>query len=109
MRHLMLATCAALALSAQAAAAADDSDPAEMPGAALYADSCRSCHGPKAQGMASFPKLADKDAEYLTMRLEQYRAGETVGPNTGLMQPNAADLSDEQIADLAAYISTAFQ
>lgn len=74
----------------------------------LYKGSCRSCHGPTAGGMASFPKLADKDGEYIATRLEQYRAGEKVGPNTALMRPHAQRLSDEDIANLAAYITTAF-
>ncbi|MCK0166490.1 c-type cytochrome [Jannaschia sp. S6380] len=77
-------------------------------GEALYQDVCRNCHGPKAQGMASFPKLSDKDADYVAMRLEQYRAGETVGPNTALMAPHAQDLTDVEIADLASYVTTAF-
>lgn len=75
---------------------------------ALYQESCRNCHGPKAQGMASFPKLAGQSEEYLAMRLEQYRAGETVGSNSALMQPHASELSDDEIAGLAAYIATSF-
>lgn len=71
-----------------------------------YKRVCRACHGPTAQGAASFPKLADKSQEHLVMRLEQYRAGEKIGPNTALMAPNAAKLSDEDIAGLAAYIVT---
>jgi len=78
-------------------------------GETLYQNVCRNCHGPTAQGMASFPKLAGNSAEYLASRLEQYRAGEKVGPNTALMRPLATDLSDEDISDLAAYIATSFE
>lgn len=78
-------------------------------GEEIYQDTCRSCHGPKAQGMASFPKLAGHDAEYLEIRLEQYKAGETVGFNSGLMIPVASALSDEDIANVAAYISETFE
>ena len=74
-------------------------------GETRYAETCKNCHGPKGQGMASFPQIGGKDAEYLTGRLNQYRAGETVGPNSGLMIPMAADLSDDDIANLAAYLS----
>ncbi len=77
-------------------------------GETIYKTTCRNCHGPKAQGMASFPKLADKDAAHLVTRLEQYRAGETVGPNSALMIPVAMKLSDEDIANVTAYITTAF-
>lgn len=78
-------------------------------GEAIYQETCRNCHGPKAGGMASFPKLAGRDAAYLLGRLQQYHAGETVGPNSGLMIPVAQDLSEEDMANVAAYISSAFE
>lgn len=74
-----------------------------------YAQVCASCHGPSGKGMASFPALAGKDADYIASRLKTYRAGEKVGPNTPLMMPHAAELSDDQIAGLAAYVSTTFK
>jgi cytochrome c553 len=78
-------------------------------GEKLYQGSCRSCHGPTAKGMASFPKLAGQSAEYLSSRLEQYRAGDKVGPNSALMMPLAAKLSDDDIANLAVYIASSFE
>lgn len=75
----------------------------------LYQDVCRNCHGPEGQGLASYPELAGRDAAFVTDRLETYRAGERVGYNTALMAPHAADLTDDEIAGLAAYISTAFE
>ena len=91
-----------LALLLAAPAAAQDL----AVGEALYGDGCRNCHGPTAKGMASFPKLAGLGEAHLTLRLEQYRAGEHVGPNSALMAPNAADLTDADIADLAAWIAS---
>jgi len=78
-------------------------------GETAYQSVCRNCHGPTAKGMASFPKLAGSTVEYLEERLQQYRAGEQVGANTALMRPHAVDLSDEDIANLAAYIATSFE
>lgn len=78
-------------------------------GEKLFKTTCRTCHGPKAQGMASFPKLAGKDADYLLNRLNQYHAGETVGPNSKLMIPVAKKLSDEERASVSAYIAETFQ
>lgn len=78
-------------------------------GKELYASSCVSCHGPAGQGLASFPSLQGRDADYIADRLRQYRAGERVGANTALMAPNAAELSDADISALADYISTEFQ
>lgn len=67
---------------------------------------CASCHGAEGQGMGIFPKIAGQTPEYIAGRLQQYRAGEQVGPNSALMMPQASGLSDEAIADLAAYIAT---
>jgi cytochrome c553 len=77
-------------------------------GGELYQQVCRNCHGPEAQGLASFPKLAGQDAAYLADRLRRYRAGEFVGPNSPLMMPHASELSDADISDLSAYIAISF-
>lgn len=77
-------------------------------GKAKY-QTCVSCHGPAAQGQAIFPALAGKDADYLADKLTRYRAGEQIGPTTALMAPHASALSDEDIANLAAYIATEFK
>ncbi len=83
---------------------------AEMtPTETLYATTCAQCHGPTAKGMASFPSLAGRDAAYIQSRLETYRAGNNVGASSLLMIPVAKNLSDEDIADLAALISKKFQ
>lgn len=71
-----------------------------------FRKNCRACHGSKAQGVASYPELAGQSADYLAMRLKQYRAGEKLGPNTPLMAPRAKKLSDQDIANLVAYIGT---
>lgn len=78
-------------------------------GQTLYQEVCKNCHGPTAKGMASYPKLVGNGVDYLVTRLQTYRAGEKVGPNSPLMIPHAAELSDEDIASLAAYITTAFE
>jgi cytochrome c len=74
-------------------------------GKAKYA-TCIACHGAQGQGQAIFPKLAGHTAEEVVDLLTRYRAGEAVGANTPLMAPQAATLSDEDIANLAAYIET---
>lgn len=78
-------------------------------GGELYQSVCRNCHGPTAKGMASFPKLAGHEAQYLSTQLAEYRAGERLGPNTALMAPHAKELSDADIVNLAAYIATEFE
>ena len=73
-------------------------------GKALYKKTCRNCHGPTAKGMASYPKLVGFSAEYLADKLKQYRSGRKIGPNTALMAPNAKGLSDDDIANISAFI-----
>ncbi len=69
-----------------------------------YKRECRQCHGPTAKGVSSYPKLLNHSAAYLTDKLQRYRAGEKIGPNTPLMAPRAKKLKDKDIADLAAFI-----
>ena len=104
-------------LAAQDAAPAAKADAPAVAGSALAGDAaagaahyeayaCATCHGPTARGMASFPRLAGKEAPYLAERLATYRAGERVGANSALMIPHAADLTDGEIADLAAHLAS---
>jgi len=75
-------------------------------GEILYKKQCRACHGPTAKGLASYPKLAGNTADYISDKLERYRAGERFGPNTPLMAPRASKLSDEDIANIAGFIAS---
>lgn len=103
-------TTLAIALVLAVPAFAQEAQDADVSaGETLYAASCAQCHGRTGRGMASFPALEGKDADYLVERLEQYREGKTVGPNSGLMKPVAAKLSDEDMANLAAFVSTNFE
>ncbi|MFU8895059.1 MAG: c-type cytochrome [Gammaproteobacteria bacterium] len=62
---------------------------------------CVACHGDDGLGTApNFPVLAGQYADYLALALKQYRSGER---DNALMAPWAANLSDADIADLAAY------
>ncbi|MEL7138499.1 MAG: cytochrome c [Pseudomonadota bacterium] len=103
-RWKLVATIAAGLFAAALPAEAQDVDA----GAEVYKSTCRACHGPTAKGLASYPKLAGRSADYLVMRLQQYRSGERLGPNTPLMAPMARQLSDADIANLATYIATEF-
>ncbi|MFN3616045.1 MAG: c-type cytochrome [Rubrimonas sp.] len=99
---------ALLALSAAELRAEPVAGDAEA-GATLYADACVACHGRTGRGLGSFPSVRGRDADYVADRLTRYRAGERLGPNAMLMIPMAEDLSDQDIADLAAHIGSAFR
>lgn len=67
--------------------------------------SCIDCHG--ADGNApldpSYPKLGGQYRDYLAHSLQMYRDG---GREHALMSQQATDLTDQQIADLAAYFAS---
>ncbi len=68
---------------------------------------CASCHG--ADGIAlmpTYPNLAGQNEEYLVLALQAYRSKERQGGNAALMHAMSANLSDEDINDLAAYFAS---
>ena len=75
-----------------------------LPGEAKYA-ACGACHGANGGGGVG-PKLSGQTAEYIVGRLNQYKAGETVGSQSNMMWGQAGMLSETDITDLADYIAT---
>ena len=70
------------------------------------ATACAACHG--AQGNApldaSYPKLGGQYYDYIAHSLQMYRDGQRSGsPTADVMAAQAKNLTDQQIADLAAY------
>ncbi|KTG16601.1 MULTISPECIES: c-type cytochrome [unclassified Guyparkeria] len=78
--------------------------------------SCAACHGADGKGQGgAFPVLTGIPADEAEKKLTAYREGDQeylksvgLGDRYGTMAPNASGLSDEDIADLAAYIGDAF-
>lgn len=71
---------------------------------------CAACHGPTGNSPADmYPKIAGQHAEYIAKQLQDYRlAAQTNGEegrNNPIMMGQAGALSDQDIADLAAYFS----
>ena len=107
-KPLLLAGLAAFAATTGLAGAGMAPDGDVAAGEQRYKVNCVNCHGRTGRGMASFPSISGQDAAYVSDRLMAYRAREMVGPNSALMFSLAGELSDQDIADLAAFISTAF-
>ena len=63
---------------------------------------CVDCHGADGNAPidASYPKLGGQYHDYIAHALQMYRDGDR---KQALMASQAADLTDQQIADLAAY------
>ena len=76
-------------------------------GEVRYNKTCINCHGPAGKGAASYPKISGNDIAYTTDKLETYRSGTEIGPNSGLMIMMAKPLTDEEISNLAAYLKDA--
>lgn len=65
---------------------------------------CTACHGPDGRGTApNYPVLAGQHEEYLVYALTQYRSGER---KNAIMAGFATNLSDDDIADLAAWYAS---
>jgi len=64
---------------------------------------CGACHGPDGNSVnPEWPRLAGQQATYIAEQLAAFKAGKRVNP---VMSPNAMPLSDQDMADLAAYFS----
>ncbi|MBA3930132.1 MAG: cytochrome C [Xanthomonas sp.] len=126
MRPLPLAACLALAalpLAALTAQQETPAAPAAVPAAAPAAApaplvgnadtgrtltyTCQGCHGIEGYKNAypSFkvPKIGGQSADYLANALTEYRTGNRKHPT---MEAQAQSFSDQDIADIAAFLST---
>ena len=67
------------------------------------AKACISCHGETGMSISpQFPNLAGQYEDYIIQALKDYRNGNR---NNAIMKGFAESLSDDDIADLAAYYS----
>ncbi|MCB1744460.1 MAG: cytochrome c [Gammaproteobacteria bacterium] len=65
------------------------------------ASTCIACHGVDGNSTnPEWPKLAGQHARYIVLQLKAFKAGERKNP---LMSPMAANLSEQDMEDLAAY------
>jgi len=67
---------------------------------------CLACHGPKGEGLASFPRLAWQHQDYLVKQLKVFRGveGRTEGrPDTPMKQVTHL-LSNQEMKEVAAYL-----
>jgi cytochrome c553 len=70
-----------------------------------YYAQCIACHGAGGEGGVG-PQLSGQSVDYVADRLAAYRAGDTVGNQSMLMWSVAKPMTDADITNLAAYIST---
>jgi cytochrome c553 len=67
---------------------------------------CALCHGDKLEGIGPVPPLAGRTPSYLARQLYDMEHGFRKGPWTGLMQKAVEKLTDEDILDICAYLTS---
>jgi cytochrome c553 len=101
MRKKWLALSLTLALASTSSLLYAANNEADIEAGETKAASCASCHGEHGNSMVStFPKLAQQDESYLQKQLHAFKDGSRKNP---MMSSIAKSLSNEDIADIAAY------
>jgi cytochrome c553 len=96
---MMLLSMVLLVVWSSAAGATDTGT-----GRQLSEASCASCHGHNGIGIIPlYPNLAGQKREYLVAQLQAFRDGSRKNP---IMSPMATHLSDLDIENVAAYLSS---
>lgn len=67
---------------------------------------CTVCHGPDLKGVGSIPNIAGRSPSYLVRQIYDMKLGTRHGAMAALMQPVIAKLSDADIVDVIAYVSS---
>ncbi|NIO38771.1 MAG: c-type cytochrome [Burkholderiales bacterium] len=67
------------------------------------ATTCAGCHGADGNGVAPNPPLAGLKESYFVEQLKAYKSGARANP---IMKQLASGLSDQDMADLAAYYAS---
>lgn len=67
---------------------------------------CAICHGPDLNGLGLVPGLAGRSPSYFVRQMYDMREGARVGVSAALMAPVVANLTVEDMLDLAAYVAS---
>ena len=67
---------------------------------------CSTCHGQDLNGLGDVPRLAGISPLYTVRQLNDFRSGERAGTLASLMTLAVANLTDEDIVALAAYLGS---
>lgn len=67
---------------------------------------CTVCHGPDLKGLGPIPNLAGRSPSYLARQMYDIKLGTRHGALSPLMKPVVEKLTDSDIVDLVAYVSS---
>lgn len=102
-KHAFMTSLVLVTSMSSLAFAAGDIEAGKAKGTAV----CAACHG--AQGISpipTYPNLAGQHEAYLVSALKAYRSKQRTGGQAAIMQGQAAGLSDQDIANVAAYFAS---
>lgn len=99
-KNLFVAVMFSLMLLAGSALAGSD-----LARGADIAEECANCHGDDGKGDEDFPAIAGQDAAVLVTFLKAFKSGERTSEDD-VMQEYTADLTDQDMADVAAYFAS---
>jgi cytochrome c len=77
-------------------------------GAKLFAEkTCTACHGKDAKTplMPDYPKIAGQNEAYIVKQMTDIKSGERANGNSAAMKGVMVIVSEEDIKDIAAYVS----
>lgn len=67
---------------------------------------CGICHGPDLKGVENVPAIAGRQASYLARQMYDFQQGSRDGAMASLMKPVVANLTEDDILALVAYVAS---
>jgi len=70
-----------------------------------FGKGCNGCHGTKAEGMSTYPALANRAKGFMIYKLKRFRSEISDKQIQEMMIPFAKGLSDKEIDDLSTFLN----
>jgi cytochrome c553 len=67
---------------------------------------CSTCHGPDLKGLGDIPRIIGRSPMYVFRQLNDVKIGSRKGPNVVLMQTVVANLTQDDMLAIAAYLTS---
>ena len=67
---------------------------------------CSICHGDGLKGLANVPRIAGLHPIYIARQLHLFKEGDRTGPDSALMKKPLANLTNDDILSVAAYVAS---
>lgn len=67
---------------------------------------CTTCHGPDLMGVGTVPGIAGRSPSYLVRQLYDFQQGTRHGQLSSLMKPVVAHLTEDDMVNIVAYVSS---